>query len=356
MSSLLQLPRELRDRIYRNLLSVTHTKTPKSAHDGCRSAASRYNWNIYPTILRVNRQIHDEARELMALDNDFVVIERAAEGLREVESDTEEEDVEVMKFDVRMWPGRPSNRVNVPGERIRISLRKDETDGGDIYVLLVEELRDFCIGLSTIGHKNGSHGLLDIHASVSFEEALSVENREVGQAREDALFNSLIKLRFLASLKVECAASERVRSIEVQVVRQSFDKYLITSTIDELVASGDHARDIHHFDVAFAYYQRASDYFHHFVKAGDHSIFIHPADPLAIEFKIMQHRALNWVEDDNFEDALRAAELALHIANQLFAIDAPTIGGPETDAQGRLKKDRVRAWICRCIKDGAERC
>ncbi|KAK4694674.1 hypothetical protein P7C71_g2943, partial [Lecanoromycetidae sp. Uapishka_2] len=69
----------------------------------------------------------------------------------------------------------------------------------------------------------------------------------------------------------------------------------------------------------------------------------------------MQHRALNWIEDNNFEDALGAAELALQMAQQLFAIGAHTSGGPETDAQGRVKKGRLRAWICQCIKDGAER-
>jgi len=31
----------------------------------------------------------------------------------------------------------------------------------------------------------------------------------------------------------------------------------------------------------------------------------------------------------------------------------PTIGGPETDAQGRVTKGKLRAWRCRVIKNGA---
>lgn len=74
----LRLPRELRDKVYKNLVSVKHTRTPKDPEVGIRSATSRYDWNIDPTILRVSKQINAEAKEIMGLDNDFVVVVRAA--------------------------------------------------------------------------------------------------------------------------------------------------------------------------------------------------------------------------------------------------------------------------------------
>ena len=348
------LPRELRDKIYKHFVSVKHTRTPKDPDDGCRSATSRYDWNIDPTILRVNKQIHDEAREVMGLDNDFVVIERAAKQLEQTKGDYREEDAAIMVYRVTLWPGKASETVNVPGERMRIHFAAHgQSTGGPAYVMLVEELRDFCVGLSTFTDSAGQYRLKGIEARVTIRQPLTPENPRARAERERSLLLPLAKLRFLDKVVIEGVKPTVESLYATQMTRPCFDPTLIKYTIEELISSGDSAREIGHFGVANAYYNRASDYFHHFAKH-ERNVFEHPADPLAFEFKILQHRALNWLEDDNFYDALEVATLALRVAIQLFEIDAPT-AGPPIDARGRIKKGALRQWRCNAIKDGAER-
>ncbi|KAK0516754.1 hypothetical protein JMJ35_001357 [Cladonia borealis] len=348
------LPRELRDKVYKNVISVKHTRTPKDPEDGCRSATSRYDWNIDPTLLRVNKQIHDEASEVMGLSNDFVVIERAAEQLEQTKDDCKEEDAAIMVYNVKLWPGKASGTVNVPGERMRICLAKHgQPAKGPSYVILVEELRDFCVGLSTFTDSTGQYRLKGIEARVTIRQPLTPETPRARAERERSLLLPLAKLRFLQKVVIHGVKPTVESLYATQMTRPCFDPKLIKYTIEELISSGDSARDMGHFDVANAYYNRASDYFHHFAKH-EREVFEHPADPMAFEFKILQHRALNWIEDDSFYDALEVATLALRIAIQLFEIDAPT-SGPPTDARGWIKKGALRQWRCNAIKEGAER-
>ena len=348
------LPRELRDKIYRNLLSVKHTRTPKDPEDGCRSATSRYDWNIDPAILRVNKQMNVEATEVMGLDNDFVVIERAADRLEQTKDDYREEDAAIMVYNVILWPGKASEMVNVPGERMRICFAEQgQSARGPAYVMLVEELRDFCVGLSTFTDSAGQYRLKGTEARVTIRQPLAPDNPRARAERERSLLLPLAKLRFLEKVVIQGVKPTVESLYATQMTRQCFDPKLIKYTIEELISSGDSARNIGHFGVANAYYNRASDYFHHFAKH-ERQVFEHPADPLAFEFKILQRRALNWIEDENFYDALEVANLALHVAIQLFEIDAPT-AGPPTDVRGRITKGALRQWKCNAIKDAAGR-
>ncbi|MCJ1458720.1 Acidic leucine-rich nuclear phosphoprotein 32 member B [Mycoblastus sanguinarius] len=355
-SPLLRLPRELRDRIYQNLLSTEYAKTPKDAQAGCRSGASRYNWNLDPTILRANRQIHQEAKEILGRDNDFVVIERAAKELEQTERDRREEDVGIMVFNVTIWPGKPSKEVFVPGERMRVWLGKpDQSIGGDFFVVLVEELRDFCVSLSIFGDLEGGYRTAGIRACITFKDSVVEGTLGAKEDREKSLLQPLTKLRFLEQVTIRGFSSEQQSQYEEQMTCGSHDEKLVATTIEELIQSGDQARDIGHFDVATAYYARCTDYFHHFIKTHQHDAFSHPTDALTIDFKLMQHRALNWIEDDDFEQALEAAKTALTMANELFLLDAPQTEGPPTDARGRVNTGAFRRWTCECIREGAER-
>nr|AUW30932.1 hypothetical protein [Cladonia uncialis subsp. uncialis] len=252
------------------------------------------------------------------------------------------------------WPGKASEMVNVPGERMRICFAEQgQSARGPAYVILVEELRDFCVGLSTFTDSAGQYRLKGTEARVTIRQPLAPDNPRARAERERSLLLPLAKLRFLEKVVIQGVKPTVESLYATQMTRQCFDPKLIKYTIEELICSGDSARNIGHFGVANAYYNRASDYFHHFAKH-ERQVFEHPADPLAFEFKILQHRALNWIEDENFHDALEVANLALHVAMQLFEIDAPT-AGPPTDVRGRITKGALRQWKCNAIKDAAGR-
>ncbi len=350
----LHLPRELRDRIYKNLISVKHTRTPTDLEVGCRSATSRYDWNIDPTILRVNKQTNVEAREIMGLDNDFVVVERAAKQLEQTKDGYTEENATIPFYNVILWPGKATETVNVPGERMRISFAEHgQSATGPAYVMLVEELRDFCVCLSTFTDPAGQYLISGLKARVTIRQPLTTETPQARADRERSLLLPLAKLRSLENVEIQGVKPTVEMLYSTKMTRPRFDPRLVKYTIEELISSGDSAMNIGHYGVATAYYIHASEYFHHFAKPED-EFFEHPADPLALEFKILQHRALNWIEDDNFHDAFEAANLALHVANRLFEVNAPT-ARPPTDARGRITKGALRQWKCNRIKDAAER-
>jgi hypothetical protein len=350
----LRLPRELRDRIYRNLVSVKYTKTPKDVKAGLRSAASRYDWNLDPVILQINKQIHEEAKEVMARDNDFVVVQPTVDELEQAEDDLKEEDEAIMIYNVKLWPGKRTMMANIPGERMRIWLGKyGQTVVGSLYVILVEELRDFCIALSISMRPYGRYRIHGLDAYITLRPAAEGDTPRVKKERQDVLLQPLSKLRKLGSIQILGVESEVESQYREQVTCLKFDENVAYSTFNELISSGDQARELGHFHVATAYYQRASEYFHHFAKH-ERTIFSNPADPLAFEFKIMQHRALNGIEEGNFHDAFECAKIALHVATQLFWIDAP-VTDPPIDAKGRISKGALRQWNCNWIKDGAAR-
>lgn len=357
----LQLPRELRDRVYKNLLSIKHTKTPKDVEAGLRSS-TRYDWNIDPTILRVSRRISEEAKELIGRDNRFVVIERSPE-LEQLESDTKAEDPEIMVYNVRLWPGKKSKTVNVPGERMRVRLTKDAdlSSDLDIYVLQVEELRDFCVAVSISLKPDETYVTSGLYASIGFVDPAYKETPQEIDNMRTALMHPLTRLRHFADVSVEGMPPMVAKLLLSPLLLTTSDASLVNTTIHDLIHSGDRARTASHFSIAQAYYQRAHEYFHHHAIRGSH-VFDHPADPLALDFKLMQHIALNHILNLNFGDANEAADVALRVANLLFrasvAQQGPSTaqgGGPRKNAAGIITKGAFRSWTCQCIKEGAER-
>ena len=355
----LRLPRELRDKVYKYLVSVKHTRTPKDPEDGVRSATSRYDWNINPTILRVSKQLNAEAKEIMGLDNDFVVVERAAKRLEQTKDDFMGEDAARMLYNVTLWPGKASETVDVPGERMRVCFAAHgKSATGRAYVMLVDELRDFCVGLSTFTDPAGQYRISGIEARITVHQPLTPETSQARAERQRSLLLPLAKLRFIKNVVIQGVEPPVEALYAKQMTRPCFDPKLVRYTFEELISSGDSASNIGHFDVASVYYYFAADYFHHFMKSEREGlvVFEHPADPLAFEFKVLQHRALNWIKDGNFHDAFEAANQALRVASQLFEIDGvgPT-AGPPTGVRGRVTKGALRQWRCNNIKEAAAR-
>ncbi|KAK4900396.1 hypothetical protein LTR27_002622 [Elasticomyces elasticus] len=80
LRGIFSLPRELRDQIYGYLLHHEHTRAPQwhTRHPGVPSDVQRdksvaHTYTFHPNLLSVNRQVHEEASTVLAL-NSFVVV------------------------------------------------------------------------------------------------------------------------------------------------------------------------------------------------------------------------------------------------------------------------------------------
>ena len=151
----LHLPLELRDCIYAQLVSIKHSQTPKDAK-ACLRSTTFYNWNLDPTVFRINRQISQEAKAVMARENNFVVIEHG-KVLEQGPKDMKKEDTTFLMYNVALWSGKATKKPIVPGERVRIKLGRGEDlkKDMDAHVIRAEELRDVCVGLSKFQGRNG---------------------------------------------------------------------------------------------------------------------------------------------------------------------------------------------------------
>jgi hypothetical protein len=74
----LRLPREIRDCIYRHLLSSRLTFT----HAAYKYGDYRWPVRFAPAILRANKQISEEASRVLYTENDFVVLKVATHSRR----------------------------------------------------------------------------------------------------------------------------------------------------------------------------------------------------------------------------------------------------------------------------------
>ena len=266
------------------------------------------------------------------------------------------EDTAIMIYNVALWPGKATKKPVVPGERVRIKLGKSKNskNGLDAHVILAEELRDVCVGLSTYQDAEGKYRTAGLPCHIKVHQPQRPETPADRDIRERALLEPLQKLRHFQTVSIEGTLPAITYQITQQLTHQTLDKSLVFSTINELIADGDRSSSIGDYDIATAYYQRAHEYFHHSTTHARH-VFTDPADVLAFEFKTMQHRALNWIEAGNFSDALEIADIALHVANQLFRLNSPMTNPPPAGPNGRISAAAFRKWTCECIKEGAAR-
>ncbi|KAL8762175.1 MAG: hypothetical protein Q9184_001772 [Pyrenodesmia sp. 2 TL-2023] len=354
------MPLEIRNRIYKELLVTSLTKTPKPFLDNCRSA-TRYDWNLHPAILATNHQIHDEARSVLGTYNEFVVVERAAKELEQKKSDMQEEYSKVMQYRVKLWPGRKCQLGDIPNERMRIWVGNEDSSANGtenkswIHVVLVEELRDLLVELSIYQGRHGPYRILGLVAKITVPKPTVEETHEERNARENKLMNPVMKLRFLSSVKVEGVTPGRSQAVSDQLCRSIWDHHTVYETFHELLDAGNQARDMGHYTVASGYYRLASDYASHFEKHKRY-VFTDPIDPVAFMFKVNLQRSRNWIEAGDLFNARGAAGAALDIANAIFSVNGLGVGPPPVGADGRVKKGAFRKWTCECIKDGAARC
>lgn len=140
---------------------------------------------------------------------------------------------------------------------------------------------------------------------------------------------------------------------------KEFDTALVKTTINDLIFSGDQARKRGHFDVATVYFQRAYEYFEHCLPS--EATFTNHVETMTTEFKIMQHRTLNWIEAGDFDNAENTATMALDLSESLFqslAAEDPNTAQasePRKNAEGVVTVGAMREWRCRCMKEGAEK-
>ncbi|KAL8920096.1 MAG: hypothetical protein Q9208_006449 [Pyrenodesmia sp. 3 TL-2023] len=358
-SPFFRIPLEIRNRVYKELLVTSLTKTPKPFLDNCRST-TRYDWNLHPAILATNHQIHDEARSVLGVYNEFVVVERAAKELEQKKSDMREEYKEVMQYRVKLWPGKRCRTSNVPNERMRIWLGKEDSPANGIenkswiHVVLVEELRDLLIELSIYHGRYGPYRILGLVAKIKVPKPTAEESQKEEDARENKLLNPVMKLRFLSSVEVEGVTPGRSQTVSDELHRSMWDHHIVYATFNELLDAGNQACDMGHYTVANGYYRLASDYVSHFEKHKRY-VFTDSIDPVAFEFKVNLQRSRNWIEAGDLFNARGAARAALHITDAIFPMRAPGVGPPLVGADGRVKKGAYRKWTCECIKDGAAR-
>ncbi|KAL8736543.1 MAG: hypothetical protein Q9181_002392 [Wetmoreana brouardii] len=321
-ASFMRLPLEVRNLIYRHLLAISVTKTEKPYRDHCRSSV-RYNWNIYPAILAINRQIHKEARDVFGSQNDFVVIECAARELEQKKSDMGKEDTRIMKYNVKLWPGR-DRKAPQPW----------------FCVVVREELRDVLVGISILTNSNGSYRTSGLSAVVTLTQATEDETENQRNAREATLLDPLLSLRFFKSLKVEGALEMNSKYVSKQVCRRQCDAYIIYSTFHDLLRAGDEACDIGYHDAATGYYRQAHDYALHFI-SNEKQVIVHPANPVAFLSKVNLQRARNLIETDDFADAYGAAETALSTTVMLFQTNE-AVEEPPVDEHGVVNRGKLR--------------
>lgn len=358
---LFRLPLELRDRIYENLLSIKHTTTPKDLEAGLRST-TRYDWNIDPTILRVNHQISREAKELFGRNNKFVVIERS-QLLEPLESQMEDDPANEI-YNIKMWPGKKVKTADVPGVMMRVRLTKDlgasdQSAELDMSVVLVEELYDLCTSLSLLLEADGTYQTAGILACVQF---LGPASKKTSQERDNirtALSRPLAQFRHFRDIEVVGMSRVDAMTLLGSSLSKNFDAVVLKTTINDLIFSGDQARQRGHFDVATVYFQRAYEFFEHCMPS--EATFNNHVETMAIEFKIMQHRALNWIEAGDFDNAENTATMALDLSESLFQTlnaDDPNsaqANEPRKNVEGVVTVGAMREWRCRCIKEGAEK-
>lgn len=336
-TSLLQLPPEIRVQIYKCLLCTSITQTQKSCVESCRSGC-RYLWNLQPAILAVSHQIHEEARNVLGRENDFIVVECATRKLEQAKRDLVEEIhgagsrmTPTTKEVLNVWPGRKFKHIQVPHERMRIRLvafgkRKEPISW--CRVVLQEELLDLCAGLSTFLEKFHCHWTtepryrvagLSIRIALRPPRAPEIERDQ--DIREARLLYPVMKLRLLKDVEVVGAAANMTQFVSEQLRSGKFDRKLLCSTCDDIMSAGDLAGSIGHHSAVSGYYSQASDYLHHFKLR---YLFTNSVDPVTLEFRLKAKRARSWLELLRFDDALEAMRSNLSFANSKYLTCVPT--------------------------------
>lgn len=354
----LEAPREIRDQIYRYLLCTDYTKQQPTGI--IHHKPTRYEWRLQSAILRANRQIYKEAREILGMENKFVVLERDTDVLKQ-SPDQKQDGGDRNLPDPPLWLGRAKSHVSVPGELMRINFcsscepQKDRPT--DYFVYLAEELRDFFINLGKY-RTNGVHRTRNLVCTVTLSPPKETETAAITKRREAALLDPLTKLRQLSKVTITGASEEKVQSVAQQMKRRDFSAADVLNTINEILATADAYVWVGNHGIAVSYTDWCMSILSFFDASNAHqmdqdmvgdipdSIFVTEEEQIkmcAAMFRISLKRALACIHSDAFEDAFESADSALRLA--MMITDMPDYSQYPGAQSGVAKRGPMIEWM-----------
>ena len=339
---LLSIPIEIRSEIFGYLLDSSYNT--RQADYLPEKELRRYRWSLHPTILRVNHQIHDEAKAILQLRNDFVVIELGFGGV-----------LGRKKGEARLYQGKRGIAcADVSPPLMTVRLEKDHPPTGadtEILVLPVEELRDFCTGISTRRDKEGNYRTSGLYATFSIALPQEAETKKQTKHRETSLLEPFTKWRCLSSVTIDNASKGYSQFITQTMKRRSLDHLTATKTIAELLSASTTAQQLTHYEVGLAYCHMANQFL---IDIDEHVPDLRDRlgiDYDALVFQILSASALLSIEGKSFQEAFESVELALLIAHKLDIIPRD----PDNPPPHARTKGKYRKWFCAIADAGCRK-
>ncbi|KAK7541000.1 uncharacterized protein J3D65DRAFT_665730 [Phyllosticta citribraziliensis] len=197
-SPFMEIPRELHEEIHAYLVVAERTKQPPLHL--LPHCPMQNQWNLATSILRVNKQVHEEALGVLGRQNKFVVVERATQKLKSTPEDRKDGEC-------------PSCPIWIEKNK------KADSKDIDYFILLVEELETLCINLSryVTGGVYRTNGLV---CEVNIAPPPEAETKTVIHRREDSLLNPLVRLRAFAKVNIQGASPEKTMNTVMQMKRK----------------------------------------------------------------------------------------------------------------------------------------
>lgn len=362
-SLFLELPREIRDQVYKYLLCADYTKVQPTGI--IYQKPCRFEWRLQMAIMRTNKQIHKEAGEVLGRENKFVVIERNTDRLKQ--SVNEKQDGGDCDMpDPPIWLGRAKSQVSVVGEVMRINFSRadgEEQDKlTDYFVFLVEELRDFFVNLGKF-RTQGVFRTKGLTCTVTLSPLKQKESKAAQKRRESALLDPLTKLRQLSNVTITGASDATSQNTIQQMKRKSFSAADVLQTIDGILGTVDAYAQMENHSVAVSYCDwcmyilsfydasNAQQLDENMVGDIPDSIFETEDQQIsmcAAMFRISLKRGLSCIQADALEDAYESADSALRLATMITSMpsfrDFP--GGVKG---GTVKRGPLIEWTTKAI-------
>ncbi|EKG13067.1 hypothetical protein MPH_09802 [Macrophomina phaseolina MS6] len=354
----LELPREIRDQVYKYLLDADYTKRHPTGIIHHKPA--RYEWHLQVALLRANKQIYKEAREVLGRENRFVVLERDTDRLKQ-SVDQRQDGGDRNLPDPPIWFGRAKSLVSVPGEVMRINFSprdgRDKNRPTDYFVFLTEELRDFFINLGKY-RTGGVFRTKDLVCTVTLNQPKVSEVTAITKRREAALLDPLTGLRQLSKVIINGASEAKAQRVAHQMKRQEFSSVDVLSIIDEILATANAHAQVGNHGIAVSYTDWCMSILSFFDASNAHlmdenmagdipeSIFLTDDQQIsmcAAMFHISLKRAFSCIHSGAFEDAFESSDSALRLA--IMVTDMPEYSNFPGAQNGVAKRGAMIEWM-----------
>ncbi|KAK7523034.1 uncharacterized protein IWZ02DRAFT_260766 [Phyllosticta citriasiana] len=247
-SPFMEMPRELREEIYAYLVVADRTKEPPL--QWMPHCLMQNQWNLATNILRVNRQVYEEAMGVLGRQKKFVVAERATRKLKLTPEDQQESHFP----NCPMWIGRAKREaISIPGEVMRVTFSKKnktvDLKDIDYFILLVEGLETLCINLSRY-ITGGVHRTDGLVYEVKIALPHEAETKAVMPRREDALQDPLARLRAFAKIRVQGASPEKTTTTVMLTKRKQQTAFEALKTGEEVIKTAVAYKRIGHYKIS----------------------------------------------------------------------------------------------------------